>query len=211
MHTSTGFKRGLAISLQSDCDFTGAKKGVPFGTSHSSQLDKKLSDLPSGESQLNPSDINRIATDARFDAGNIGSFPPKLATLSTQELCLHGEDRRGQAKVATSSDSGSELAADLTVSRLGTAPLDDLGIRPSKKLPLELFDNPELEQVQPQERLARVPHGEPGIPARSKFYDTAGNFSWAPCHVLEFLRLVQEAPNYPTAVRIPLDTGAGLA
>ncbi len=63
----------------------------------------------------------------------------------------------------------------------------------STSLPLEYFDSPAMEAVQPQDRLDSVKaeaeaagSQQPGAPARSRFYDLAGAFTWAACWALEY-------------------------
>lgn len=58
----------------------------------------------------------------------------------------------------------------------------------NKALPLELFDNPETEVVSPEERIKNQPSGQPGALARSRFYDSRGEFAWAPCFVIAYDR-----------------------
>lgn len=53
-------------------------------------------------------------------------------------------------------------------------------------LDLELFDSPEMEQVDiPQQLHDAIAAGAPGIEAVSRFYSTDGSFTWAPCTVLQ--------------------------
>jgi hypothetical protein len=58
-----------------------------------------------------------------------------------------------------------------------------VAVKAPTAFPLEYFDNPELELVPPRQRLAEAPPGA-GLQAVSRFYDTQGSFSWAPCTVL---------------------------
>jgi len=55
---------------------------------------------------------------------------------------------------------------------------------------LEYFDSPDLEIFDPVTKLTNAPlvTGSPGLHARSRFYDTSGAFSWAPCIVRAFDR-----------------------
>ena len=51
-------------------------------------------------------------------------------------------------------------------------------------LPLELFDNPEMERMPVEELMGNV-EGDLAN-ARSRFFMPGGEFTWAPCHVLDF-------------------------
>eukprot|EP00951_Prasinocladus_malaysianus_P049462 scaffold670064_cov42-Prasinocladus_malaysianus.AAC.1 len=59
----------------------------------------------------------------------------------------------------------------------------------STTMPLELFDDPELEKFDTRRELARLAlegrAGE-GLPACSRFFDVDGNFKWMECHVLDY-------------------------
>ncbi|KAG1667278.1 hypothetical protein FOA52_012567 [Chlamydomonas sp. UWO 241] len=53
-------------------------------------------------------------------------------------------------------------------------------------LALELFDSPDMELIAPRDKLSGDWGDKPGPPASSRFYDTNGGFSWAPCYVTEY-------------------------
>jgi hypothetical protein len=56
-------------------------------------------------------------------------------------------------------------------------------------MPLEYFDDPSMEQQDPQLYIdAGVEAGLGGAPAVSRFYNTNGEFCWRPCLVLEYNR-----------------------
>lgn len=60
--------------------------------------------------------------------------------------------------------------------------------RTETTLPLEMFDDPELERVDPVEYLQQLEgDARPGVTARSRYYQNGGQFTWAPCYVLGYL------------------------
>ena len=63
-----------------------------------------------------------------------------------------------------------------------------MSFKHNRALPLELFDNPETEVVRPETRIASKGAESPGAPARSRYYNSRGEFAWAPCYVLAYDR-----------------------
>ncbi len=61
-----------------------------------------------------------------------------------------------------------------------------LPTRTTTTMPLEYFDSPEMELTPPEERLAAG--GGAGVPAFSRYFDSAGSFTWAPCTATEYDR-----------------------
>lgn len=56
------------------------------------------------------------------------------------------------------------------------------------QLPLGFFDDPSLDPVSPEDRLADKDPAAPGVSAYSRFYDNHGSFAWADCYVMEYDR-----------------------
>ncbi|KAG2430891.1 hypothetical protein HXX76_009864 [Chlamydomonas incerta] len=74
-----------------------------------------------------------------------------------------------------------------------------LPVRTTTSMPLEYFDSPEMELVQPEERLRRAREaaevegrgagaGPVGVPGFSRYFDTSGTFMWAPCVFTDYDR-----------------------
>lgn len=124
-----------------------------------------------------------------FDPVNTGSFPLKPALTKTIDG-VHGS----QSHTFTPSASAIENAVEQTGKSANDARALEMPIKHNRALPLELFDNPETEVVPPEDRINSRPSGQPGAPARSRFYDSKGGFAWAPCHVIAYDR-------YPMLVR----------
>jgi hypothetical protein len=124
-----------------------------------------------------------------FNPVNTGSFPPKPALTKTIDG-VHGS----QSHTFTPSASAIENAVEQTGKSANDARALEMPIKHNRALPLELFDNPETEVVPPEDRINSRPSGQPGAPARSRFYDSKGGFAWAPCHVIAYDR-------YPMLVR----------
>ncbi|KAL0050690.1 hypothetical protein WJX82_005287 [Trebouxia sp. C0006] len=118
-----------------------------------------------------------------FDPVNTGSFPPKPALTKTIDG-VHGS----QSHTFAPSASAIENAVEQTGKSANDARALEMPIKHNKALPLELFDNPETEVVPPEDRINGRPSGQPGAPARSRFYDSKGEFAWAPCHVVAYDR-----------------------
>eukprot|EP00899_Mesostigma_viride_P002516 jgi/Mesvir1/12265/Mv00478-RA.2 len=53
-------------------------------------------------------------------------------------------------------------------------------------LPLDLFESPENELRPFHELIEQLPEGLPGIPAKSRFYLSGGQFQWMPCYVIDY-------------------------
>ena len=68
-----------------------------------------------------------------------------------------------------------------------------MSFKHNRALPLELFDNPETEVVQPETRIVTRAADTPGVSARSRYYNSRGEFAWASCHVLSYDRYTSEA------------------
>ncbi|EFJ50021.1 hypothetical protein VOLCADRAFT_117040, partial [Volvox carteri f. nagariensis] len=69
-----------------------------------------------------------------------------------------------------------------------------LPVRTTTSMPLEYFDSPEMELISPEQRLEAAAAGGPaaggkgpdGVLAYSRYFDSKGSFSWAPCFVREY-------------------------
>lgn len=120
-----------------------------------------------------------------FDPVNTGSYPPKPALSKTIDG-VHGS----QSRTFAPSASAVEAAVEQTGKSANDARALDLPIKHNRALPLELFDNPETEVVPPEHRINTRPNGQPGASARSRFYDSRGEFAWAPCYVIAYDRYV---------------------
>ena len=118
-----------------------------------------------------------------FDPVNTGSFPPKPALTKTIDG-VHGS----QSHTFAPSASAIESAVEQTGKSANDARALEMPIKHNRALPLELFDNPETEVVPPEDRINGRASGQPGAPARSRFYDSKGEFAWAPCHVIAYDR-----------------------
>ncbi len=97
---------------------------------------------------------------------------------------MHGS----QSHTFAPSASAIESAVEQTGKSANDARALEMPIKHNKALPLELFDNPETEVVPPEDRINSRPSGQFGAPARSRFYDSKGEFAWAPCHVIAYDR-----------------------
>ena len=120
-----------------------------------------------------------------FDATNTGSFPPKPALAKTIDG-VHGS----QSKSFAPTESAIQAAVDQTGKSTSDVRALDMPFKHNKALPLELFDNPETEIIPLEERINNRPGGQPGALARSRFYDSRGQFAWAPCFVMAYDRYV---------------------
>ncbi|KAA6419936.1 MAG: dynein heavy chain axonemal [Trebouxia sp. A1-2] len=118
-----------------------------------------------------------------FNPVNTGSFPPKPALTKTIDG-VHGS----QSHTFAPSISAVETAVEQTGKSANDARALEMPIKHNRALPLELFDNPETEVVPPEDRINSRPSGQPGAPARSRFYDSKGDFAWAPCYVIAYDR-----------------------
>lgn len=118
-----------------------------------------------------------------FDAANTGSFPPKPALTKTIDG-VHGS----QSKSFAPTDSAIQQAVEQTGKSTRDARALDMPFKHNKALPLELFDNPETEVIPPEERISNRPSDQPGALARSRFYNSRGEFAWAPCFVIAYDR-----------------------
>ena len=117
-----------------------------------------------------------------FDPVNTGSFPPKPALTNTIDG-LHG------SQVARFAPSASAIESAVKQTGPGKdARALDMSFKHNAALPLELFDNPETEVIAPETRLSQKGRDELGVLARSRFYDSRGQFAWAPCFVLAYDR-----------------------
>ena len=130
-----------------------------------------------------------------FDPVNTGSFPPKPALTKTIDG-VHGSQSHSFAPSA----SAIENAVEQTGKSANDARALEMPIKHNRALPLELFDNPETEVVPPEDRINR-PSGQPGAPARSRFYDSKGEFAWAPCHVIAYDRYAMLVRHAATALQ----------
>ncbi|KAK9829119.1 hypothetical protein WJX72_004004 [[Myrmecia] bisecta] len=127
-----------------------------------------------------------------FDPCDLGSFPPKAAQPASVAEYAPAESLESTAQLESETANGPAspaLPCKTATLRGSQGPsAEELPVKASKKLPLELFDNPETELEPPEERLRRAAADLPGAPAHSRFYDTSGEFAWAPCHVLDYDR-----------------------
>ena len=131
-----------------------------------------------------------------FDPVNTGSFPPKPALTKTIDG-VHGS----QSHTFAPSASAIQNAVEQTGKSANDARALEMPIKHNRALPLELFDNPETEVVPPEDRINSRPSGQPGAPARSRFYDSKGEFAWAPCHVIAYDRYAMLVRHVATAFR----------
>ena len=118
-----------------------------------------------------------------FDPVNTGSFPPKPALSKTIDG-VHGS----HSKTFAPSESAIAKAIEQTGKSPNYAREPDMPFKHNRALPLELFDNPETEVVPPEDRIKGCPSIQPGAVARSRFYDSRGDFAWAPCFVIAYDR-----------------------
>jgi hypothetical protein len=78
------------------------------------------------------------------------------------------------------------------------------------QLPLELFDSPESELVDPAERIqAAIDAGQGGAPALSRFYEPHGSFTWAPCCVQQYDRCAAGRPSCQPGGSLLISSGTG--
>lgn len=119
----------------------------------------------------------------RYDPNDAGSFPPKPALAKTIDG-IHGSQSRTFAPTQSALDA-AELQSGQSENATRTV---EMAFKHNRALPLELFDNPETEIVQPETRIARRPADQPGAAARSRYYNSRGEFEWAPCYVLAYDR-----------------------
>ena len=127
-----------------------------------------------------------------FDPVHTGSYPPKPALAKTIDG-VHGS----QSRTFAPSASALESAVEQTGQSANDARALDMPIQHNKALPLELFDNPETEVVPPEDRINNRPHGYPGAVARSRFYNSRGEFAWAPCYVIAYDRYSSWSSEHP--------------
>lgn len=118
-----------------------------------------------------------------FDPVNTGSFPPKPALSKTIDG-VHGS----QSKTFAPTESAVQSAVKQTGKSSSDAKALDMPFKHNRALPLELFNNPETEVVAPEDRIKGRPSDQPGVLARSRFYDSRGDFAWAPCFVTAYDR-----------------------
>lgn len=118
-----------------------------------------------------------------FDPVDTGSFPPKPALSKTIDG-VHGS----QSKTFAPTESAIQTAVEQTGKSSSDARALDMPFKHNRALPLELFDNPETEVVPPEDRIKGRADGQPGALARSRFYDSRGDFAWAPCYVIAYDR-----------------------
>ena len=118
-----------------------------------------------------------------FDPIDTGSFPPKPALAKTIDG-VHGS----QSKSFAASESAIQKEVEQTGKSSNDARALDMPFKHNRALPLELFDNPETEIVAPEDRISSRPSGQPGALARSRFYDSRGQFAWSPCFVIQYDR-----------------------
>lgn len=131
-----------------------------------------------------------------FNPVNTGSFPPKPALTKTIDG-VHGS----QSHTFAPSISAVETAVEQTGKSANDARALEMPIKHNRALPLELFDNPETEVVPPEDRINSRPSGQPGAPARSRFYDSKGDFAWAPCYVIAYDRYAMLVRHVATALQ----------
>lgn len=114
--------------------------------------------------------------DFAYDSKQNGVFPVRehgVLGLGSCGRLDELEQLRGLYRI-TASESGSSF---------GLEPR-----RASASRPLEMFHNSEEDGESPYALLERGgPHGPGSIPrARSRYYSTSGEYTWAPCYVLSF-------------------------
>ena len=132
-----------------------------------------------------PASTQLVAERYFYDPINAGSYPPKPALTKTIDG-LHG------SQVARFAPSASAIATAIEQTGPGKdARAVDMSFRHNAALPLELFDNPETEVIPPEKRISQTATDQPGVLARSRFYDSRGQFAWAPCYVLAYDRCHQ--------------------
>lgn len=119
----------------------------------------------------------------RYDPNDAGSFPPKPALAKTIDG-NHGSHSR----TFSPSQTALEAAEIQTGQSANDSRAVEMAFKHNRTLPLELFDNPETEVVQPETRIARKAVDLPGAAARSRYYNSRGEFAWAPCYVLAYDR-----------------------
>ena len=129
-------------------------------------------------------DIHHLTAEhCYYDPVNTGSFPPKPALSKTTDG-VHGS----HSKTFAPTESAIQTAIEQTGKSLSDARALDMPFKHNKALPLELFDNPETEVVPPEDRVKARSSDQSGALARSRFYDSRGNFAWAPCFVIAYDR-----------------------
>ena len=175
---------------------------IAFGTRHSSKRNSLAGSTKAGiQAVLSPQAIPAaVVTSATseahghtvrpspsehycFDPVNTGSFPPKPALSKTIDG-VHGS----QSKTFAPTESDIQTAVNQTGKSFSDAKPLDMPFKQNKALPLELFDNPETEVVPPEDRIKGRPSDQPGALARSRFYDSRGDFAWAACFVIAYDR-----------------------
>lgn len=121
------------------------------------------------------------------DARGTATFPPRISggwQASGEEQPGSQMQQQLDEPLTWVPDEGQEA------SQAPIAPSRSQGGKRST-LPLEFFDSPAMEAVDPQQRLqAAQAAGEPGAAALSRFYGQDGTFVWAACHVLQYDRCV---------------------
>jgi len=180
-------------------DFPTWRDSLPVAGSTKAGIQAALSPRPAaGQIPISPATESAgVLPQAErnfFDPVNTGSFPPKPALTKTIDG-VHGS----QSHTFAPSASAIENVVEQTGKSANDARALEMPIKHNKALPLELFDNPETEVVPPEDRINGRPIGQPGAPARSRFYDSKGEFAWAPCHVIAYDRYAMLVRHVSTA------------
>ena len=130
-----------------------------------------------------------------YDPDAAGGFPPRAATLDREYAWAENdgdlEDEHPLAWVP-----GGEGEQD-HVQALHYLQSEH---NPVRQAPLGLFDDPALDLVPAEDRIADARDAEPGLPgarAFSRFYDNHGAFAWADCFVTEYDRCVRAGEGAP--------------
>jgi hypothetical protein len=114
-----------------------------------------------------------LGSPARYNPPSLACMPEARVALSTPGELL--------TWIPSAKDEAGHLARPTT---------HDRSPKTESTLPLELFDDPELEPGYPAAMLA-APQDEAGalitsVAARSRYFFSGGQFTWAACWVLEY-------------------------
>ncbi|KAL3685150.1 hypothetical protein R1sor_003172 [Riccia sorocarpa] len=128
-----------------------------------------------------------------FDPYDGGSYPPKAEDM----LIFPPRGKRKYKLVELDTDEDLQLQPETDVQpledhpepfdvqpRAVDKPPGKDGKRTKLTLPLDLFDNSDMDLLHPSKILEE--HGNRGIRARSRYYSNDGKASWRPCEVLSW-------------------------
>lgn len=133
-------------------------------------------------------------TTGSFPQGSPAGFRPPALTSMPEERAALTTPGELLTWIPKAKDESGHYARPTT---------RDRSPKTESTLPLELFDDPELEPGYPAAMLV-APQDDSGalvtsVPARSRYFHTGGQFTWAPCWVLEYVAVRAPEPPNPLA------------